>query len=193
MEQEEAIKALIKLTERNIGFTPRTPADFSMLSAMIRRKFENTLSSSTLKRLWGYIGYESTPSPNTLNILSRFNDYNDWDTFVREGKKYTEEDSSVYLTESLVMADSLTPGDVVTVEWFKDKRCVMEYLSDHRFRVNSSSNIKLLAGDEFTLHSLSVGLPMCVSSIARGADTIPGYVGAKNNGVLTITIRLSNR
>lgn len=192
MDKDKAIKALIKVTERNIGFALRTPSDFSMLSMLIRRKFENTVSTSTLKRLWGYVEYSSVPSPNTLNLLSRFNDYSDWETFVKDSGKFTEDDSSLYLTESLVISDSLCTGDVVTVEWFKDKKCVMEYIGDHRFRVNASANIKLLAGDEFTLYSLSVGLPMCVSSITRGSETIPGYVGARNNGVLTITIRRSN-
>ncbi len=187
MEKNIALQNLVNITNYNIGFTPRTPTDFSILFMLIKKKTNSSISISSLKRIWGYVDYRSFPSPNTLNILSRFNEYYDWATFLKENDILTENDVSEYLADSLIYADSLTPGDVLAISWYKDKACTLEYLSEHRFKVLDSSNIKLLADDEVTLHSICVGLPICVSDIVRGDTVIPGYIGAKNNGILKIT------
>lgn len=189
MEKNVALQNLLNLTNQNLGFTPRTPSDFNILAMLIERKTEAKISISSLKRLWGYVNYKNFPSPNTLNILSRFNEYYDWESFLRENDIMTENDISEYLTDSIVYADSLLPGDVIAVEWYKDKGCVIEYISDHRFRVLEAENIKLEPEDVLTIHSICVGLPLSASDILRNDRTIPGYIGAKNNGIMTINFR----
>ena len=93
----------------------------------------------------------------------------------------------------MVTAESLSPGDVLIVEWFKDKMCEMEFLGDYRFKVTLTQNIKLRVNDVLTLHSVTVGLPLSVSMINRGNKVIAGYIGAKSNGVLYIKIQRSNK
>ena len=46
MDEYKALELLLKITIKNLGFTPRTPADFNMASIIIRRKIEATISSS---------------------------------------------------------------------------------------------------------------------------------------------------
>lgn len=57
-----------------------------------------------------------------------------------------------------------------------------------RFRINSSTNIKLIAGDTFTLHTVCVGHPIYVRDIKRGDTHIPAYIGAKHGGISDIKI-----
>lgn len=56
-----------------------------------------------------------------------------------------------------------------------------------KFKVNNSRNIKLEAGDEFTLHILCVGHPIYLSNIRRGDICLPAYIGAKKGGLSSIT------
>lgn len=182
-----ALQSLIQTTNRNFGHTPKTPTDFNELSLMVKKKTGSSISQSSLKRIWGYVNYSNFPSPNTLNILSRFNDFEDWEDFLkRYDKSMPVVETSEFLNGSVVEAEALSEGDILRLNWEDDKFCEIEYLSDHRFRVSESMNIKLMAGDIFTMHSICVGLPFFAADIHRGDERIPGYVGAKNNGITSI-------
>lgn len=74
----------------------------------------------------------------------------------------------------------------IAIEWDKDKSCEIEYISDHRFKVLDSKNFKLLPGDEFLMHPVTVGLPFFAAEIRRGETKIAGYIGARSSGVRSI-------
>lgn len=188
MSKKLALQTLIQITNKNLGFTPKTPTDLNELSWTIQKKTGYTISLSSLKRLWGYVDYKSFPSPNTLNILSRFNDYDDWEDFLKSNELAPAGETSEYLSGSVVDAESLNIGDNLKINWEYDKSCELEYLGDHRFKIIESENIKLQSGDIFTMHSVCVGLPFFAAEISRGSEIIPGYVGAKNNGITSILL-----
>ena len=193
MNKEEAFQNLIELTNKNLKFTPSTPSDFNEVTVILQKKVGHSISLSSLKRLWGYVSYQGFPSPNTLNILCRFNGYYDWSDYLERFDLPEEEEISEFIGGTVIDAESLTRGDILYVYWEQDKSCELEYLSDHRFLVLSSYNIKLLADDIFTMHSVCVGLPFYAASIHRGESQIPGYVGAKNGGVSSITLKKTSR
>lgn len=183
-----ALKSLILTTNKNYGHTPKTPTDFNRLSLSIQKKTGSSISQSSLKRIWGYVNYTNFPSPTTLNILSQFNGFEDWEDFLKRYDKTQPSESSEYLNGSVVDAESLKEGDMLKIAWEDDKCCDLIYLSDHRFRITASQNIKLTEGDTFTMHSACVGLPFFAADIHRGEERIPGYVGAKNNGITSILL-----
>jgi len=51
--------------------------DFEKLSELIFEKTQTRLSLSTLKRIWGKVRYDNTPTIITLNALARFLDFAD--------------------------------------------------------------------------------------------------------------------
>jgi hypothetical protein len=55
--------------------------DFEKLSEKIVEKTHVRLSVSTLKRVWGKVKYESSPTLATLNALARFLEYENWRDF----------------------------------------------------------------------------------------------------------------
>ena len=55
--------------------------DFEGLSREIQEKTGVVLSISTLKRIFGKVSYESSPSVTTLNTLSQFVGFEDWRSF----------------------------------------------------------------------------------------------------------------
>src|SRR5215470_13493404 len=56
--------------------------DFEDLHERILEKTGVSLSSSTLKRIWGKVKYESSPNLATLNALAIFIGFADWRSFV---------------------------------------------------------------------------------------------------------------
>ena len=75
------IDRLRKSIEAQVDRKMRTPKDFDFLSEQIFDKLHQTVSPTTLKRLWGYLSETAVPRTSTLNILSQFVDYENWDAF----------------------------------------------------------------------------------------------------------------
>lgn len=186
MNTKKALTDLIRITNKNLGFEPHTPSEFNQVSFIIQKKTGQTISLSSMKRLWGYVNYNSTPSQNILNILARFNDFDDWEDYLRRYGTEGIDESSHFLNENMVESDSLTSGEEMLISWDKDKSCRLRYIGNHRFLVIESSNIKLMAGDEFMMHSVTVGLPFFAAEIRRGEEFITGYIGARASGVKSI-------
>jgi hypothetical protein len=55
--------------------------DFENLSELILNETKVSLSSSTLKRIWGKVNYTSSPNLATLNVLAQFAGYENWRKF----------------------------------------------------------------------------------------------------------------
>jgi hypothetical protein len=55
--------------------------DFENLSERIFEKTQVRLSVSTLKRIWGKVKYDNSPTMATLNALAQFLDYENWREF----------------------------------------------------------------------------------------------------------------
>lgn len=60
---------------------PATPKDFDCLAADIYEQLHESVSASTLKRVWGYVDSDSTPRITTLNVLAKFIGYSNWHDF----------------------------------------------------------------------------------------------------------------
>ena len=71
---EHLIEKLKEYVESVAGFNLYTPKDFDNLTEYIFKETGSLLSSTTLKRIWGYLheNKENTPRLSTLNILSKF-------------------------------------------------------------------------------------------------------------------------
>ena len=67
---------------RCYGEEPRTQAEFDRLSSAIEQKTGSRLSAYTLKRLFGYVKSNGSPSINTLSILARYTGYTGWTDYV---------------------------------------------------------------------------------------------------------------
>ena len=186
MEKNNALEALVDITNNNLGYVPSTPSEFNELSLLIQKKTGRSLSLSSIKRIWGYVKYEGFPSVTTLNTLAQYNEFKDWESFMIQSLGNSADDSG-FIEESVVNADSLKCGDRLSLGWGSDKSCEIECIGHMRFRVNASKNIKLQAGDKFTLHTLCIGHPLYVCDIERGDARVPAYIGAKKGGVASIS------
>lgn len=198
MDRKIALETLIYLTNCKFGYAPATPSEFGDLCVDITKRTGRSISLSSVKRLWGYVAYDSFPSVTILNILAQYNNYESWAQFMQNDAAPTVSQDSGFLQCNLIDTRTLKAGDRLHLAWAQDKSCVLECFTlddpdaTPRFRVIESHNIKLLPDDTFSLQTLSLGLPVYVTDIERGAQYIPAYIGAKKTGLTTLTLHTAN-
>ncbi|MDR6806118.1 hypothetical protein J2Y45_003310 [Dyadobacter sp. BE34] len=86
--------------EDKLGWGPADSwqtVDFENLSELILKETGVSLSTSTLRRIWGRTEYNHLPSGTTLNTLARFAGASDWRAFVKQNKAITAEPDEQHL------------------------------------------------------------------------------------------------
>ena len=63
---------MLKHIELKYGDKVKTSVDFECLSEDITFNTKQMISSSTLKRIWGYVDYKFFPRESTLDVLAKY-------------------------------------------------------------------------------------------------------------------------
>ena len=176
--------------EKLLGQSLHSPADFQWLIQQIWDKQHTVLSLSTIKRLWGYVPSNGVPRLSTLNTLSQFIDYADWNAYLVALEQRGGNESTMFQGEG-ICTSALQTGDKIEVCWQPNRRCIFCYLGKNQFVVEESKNAKLHIGDRFSAATFMVGHPMYLDNLLLSDGTCTSYVAGKTNG-LTSVIKLNN-
>ena len=181
------IIALRKDIEQRMGQSLQTPNDFQLLIQRIWNERHMVLSLSTIKRLWGYIDSSAHPRLSTLNTLSQFLGYTDWNAYLAALELRSETESDLFKGEGVCSAD-LSINDLLQVSWLPNRQCTFRYLGNNRFEVIESIHAKLQLGDTFEAVAFIIGKPMYLNHLQRQDGTTTSYVAGKRNGITNVTI-----
>lgn len=80
--------------EQVYGQEIKYPRDCEGLAACITEKTGNSISSSTLKRLYGFVKTSSNPSQFTLDTIALYIGYSSWESY--EKSNYSEKEEVEY-------------------------------------------------------------------------------------------------
>ena len=165
----------------------QTPKDFEFLRERIYARLHTLVSRTTLMRLWGYVDEEVTPRKGTLDILSRFLGYQDWESYQENASLPKEQQSSPVMSRKLNVNSDLYIGERLRLTWQPDRVCDVEYLGELSFRVIASENTRIQPGDTFQCSLIVEGEPLYLDNLRKGdgsssAETI-AYVCGKKTGV----------
>ena len=173
---------LLKEVEKVYGRRVATTTDFESLSVVIEQEIGEQLSASTLKRLWGYVGDRRVPRADTLDILAKYCGKKDFKGFCAWLVEESGVDSQ-FFTERYIRASDLAVGDKLSLGWAPDRLVKVECLASGRFRVVSSANSKLKAGDEFEADGFMFNCPLYITTIYREGKILPAYVAGRVHGL----------
>lgn len=176
------LQYLLELVEKQYGRKLSTTTDFESLSVIIEKATGDLLSSSTLKRLYGYVSLNTVPRKTTLDILSRFIGNRDYETF-RISLSNDPQFSSRFFSAKTVTTSELKAGDRLRIGWPANRIVTLNYLGDDLFEVETSVNASLVKGDRFRQVSFMKGYPLYLSRILRDGDYTPAYVAGMNSGL----------
>ena len=156
------IAALKLRFEEIYGIRPATHSDFLDMVTTIENALREHVSESTLERLWGYStreNKEGTVSLRTLNVLARFCGYSGWEDFCRWLKIDQRKESEMFEGQ-VVTSASLDIGARLRIGWQPDRICILRYLGEYVFEVESAENTSLEKGDRFKVVQFQKGRPL---------------------------------
>jgi len=166
--------------EESLGRKMKASSDFTFLSGAIWERTHENLSASTLKRLWGYVDGPDTTRNSTLEILSKFLGFNDWDGFL---EKISESNGSDRVKTEHIRTDDLTVGDLVSVSWKPNRHCTFRYLGNYNFIVEKSENSKLKEGNTFHCSLFILGEPLYLNDLVQGDNPPVAFVVGNKDGL----------
>jgi hypothetical protein len=156
--------------EASIKRKIETPADFDFLRGIIWERTHEQISTSTLKRLWGYVDGVDNARNSTLNVLSKALGYENWDAFILKLKSENMDNSDLVISESVSSGD-LKIGDMLMIAWQPNRVCRLKYLGDNQFEVMESQNSKLKVGDTFRCGLFILGEPVYINDLRQNNGT----------------------
>ena len=156
--------------ETSIKRKIQTPADFDFLRGIIWERTHEQISTSTLKRLWGYVDGIDNARNSTLNVLSKALGYESWDAFILKLKLENMDNSDLVMSESVSSSD-LKIGDRLMIAWQPNRVCLLNYLGDNQFEVMESQNSKLKVGDTFRCGLFILGEPVYINDLRQNNGT----------------------
>lgn len=171
------------------GFSMQTRRDFDRLAELVFHRTGETISTTTLRRFWGYQEQrdDRTVAPHTLNQLSRMLGHADWNGFCEHasaGSPQSEERQSGFVSKNNFLdSESLNFGDRIAVTWLPDRRIVIEYQGVEVFRVISAEHTQLLKDDVFSCAHFVQGQPLLCRSLIRVGFATSNYVCGKRSGI----------
>lgn len=95
MNIEDIIVELRKKVVETFGHRVSTTTDFNNLSHEIFMKCKTQVSESTLKRIWKYVNDTPNPRVTTLDILSQYCGYENFDVFSEEAIRVWQKSSKL--------------------------------------------------------------------------------------------------
>lgn len=181
------LQSLLDAVEKKYGAPLMSTNDFNVLSALLKFEGRETLSASTLKRLWRYVSQETTPRKTTLDVLARFVGYKDFRDY-RLSLLGESSESSEFLETYTLAASDIANGETVVLGWEPNRLIKIVKKSDDLFEVTESLNSKLCEGDRFQCSFFFKGLPLVMPYVERSGQRLPSYIAGKAKGLNLIKI-----
>ncbi|MCM1347941.1 MAG: hypothetical protein NC338_00900 [Firmicutes bacterium] len=179
------IECLRQDIEQRVGRPINTPSDFNFLYLEIQKKFNQSPSISTLKRMWAYVTNTSSRSMSTLNILSRYCGYRDWNHYVESLMRESRVESG-FLSVNTLLSSSLHEGDRIVCTWNPGRRLEAVYMGNNQYVVSHVENSKLPENATFTNLIFTKGLPLVATDVRIDGQPMGNYVAGEKNGITSI-------
>lgn len=182
--QQAHAEKLKESIENVCGYKLRTPRDFEQLAKNIFDNTRQLLSTTTIKRFWGYLKEKEDQKPriSTLNILSQYVGYPDYETFCKLHSTDAECESA-FLHNNCLIARSLFKGNRLRVMWNPGRCITIEYIGLNMFKVIESINSKLCQNDIFICERIIENSPLLLSNLIHNNGEPVNYICGKKGGV----------
>ena len=180
--KQNDIETLKRAVEEAVDMIPLHDRHFHTLRKVIFERTGQYISSTTLKRLWGYLNEPFNPRETTLSILAKTVGYDNWNLFQNrdlQEQSETKISSSPKLNEYINVLEDLNIRDRVLLFWHPRRECIVRYLGDMQFEVEEVKNTNLQPGDIFTTHMIMSGHPLYLSNLKREDMKPMAYICGK--------------
>ena len=166
MDHSYKLNAIAKVKqafEVALGHKCTVSGDFDEMREYVFQRTGQYVSSTTLKRIWGYLKEPHHANHSTLNLLALALGYSSWENFQNNNEDnltITRVASSPKLGKYINVVRDLKAGDRIYLFWHPGRECLIEYVGDIKFRVVESMKTRLKPGDIISTHIIVPGHPL---------------------------------
>ena len=162
------------------------PQQCEALAMAIKEETGETLGTTTLKRMFGFVNGPASPRLSSLDIIARYLGYPDYYLLSKD----LGEDTDISDFRSVDGIDSvdLEAGERVRISYHPNRRLLLSYIGENRYVVVESEGSKLLAGDRLVIAGLYVGFELLISDVEREGEHLGAYQAAKQGGLTDVEI-----
>ena len=176
---------IIELLKRKSGSDLRLPSDCELLSLDIESKTGVRIGATTLKRLLGFAQDERQPHTSTLDAIAHYLGYTHWDELAKiEDQGNSDFDSP----DGEIRSADLQVGCELEITYLPDRRVVLFYLGNNRYRIQQSENSKLLVGDEVEILSFVLHHPLLVMQVWRNGQSLGQFTAGRISGLSSVRV-----
>ena len=161
----------------------RTPRDFVYLSESISGRTHQYVSPTTLKRIWGYLKESTNTRKSTLNILSEFAGYDDWEDFSANYREVITGTKEGLVSGAKLDYKDIKPGSSIEISWMPDSYCRMLCTGEHQFEITDSKKCGLKKGDTLNCYLFLEGEALYFTDLVIKGAKYDVYKVGKIGGV----------
>lgn len=178
-----------KRVENRYGKEVRYSKDCEVLAHMISNETKETISATTLLRLFGFTKSKpENPRLYTLDIIAKFIGFQSWDEAINKGS--INDDGSYFEGIDKVTITDLEIGQILTLCYSPDRILKLKFLGSFRFEVIQSEKSKLKIGDLLNILRLDLTYPLICEKVIRSNKDMGSFKGGENGGIIKISIDL---
>ena len=176
---------IIELLKEKSGNQLRQPSDCEFLSLDIVSKTRVRIGATTLKRLLGFAHDERTPHASTLDAIAHYLGYAHWEELLLIEDKGN---SGFSTSDEEIRSVELQPDVHVEITYLPDRRVVMQYLGNQRYRIVESENSKLQKGDELEIQNFVLHHPLLVLNVLREGESLGQFTAGRVSGLTSVKV-----
>ena len=176
---------IIELLKEKSGNQLRQPSDCEFLSLDIESKTRVRIGATTLKRLLGFAHDERTPHASTLDAIAHYLGYAHWEELLLIEDKGN---SGFSTSDEEIRSVELQPDVHVEITYLPDRRVVMQYLGNQRYRIVESENSKLQKGDELEIQNFVLHHPLLVLNVLREGESLGQFTAWRVSGLTSVKV-----
>lgn len=177
--------SIIEYLGKVLGTPVRYPSDCERLSLDIQSKLNEVIGVTTLKRLFGFVNDVKSPRSSTLDILARYAGYPSYEEMART---VCPKGDSAYEKAPDIDVTDLRVGTIIVFRYLPDRKVMVKYLGDLRFRVLESFGSSLHPEDIIVTSYFCWQQPLKIDLVQRGDRNLGRYVAGKVSGLTSIEV-----
>jgi hypothetical protein len=169
--------------EQKFNSPVRYSKDCENLANAISNETRSKISGSTIKRIFGIIPTNHTPSLYTLDVISKYLGYPNFDELINEFRAPIK--SNNLLLKELIVSD-VNFEERLEVHYDKNHFIAFKRKDTCNFETLESNDKRLAVGDTFTFKQINLNYPLFIENLIRGEQAKGDAILGKIYGVRTI-------
>lgn len=177
---------IIQLINRKFNTAIKYSQQCEVLALDIKEATGQSISTTTLKRMLGFVNGPAHSRQSSLDIIAQYLGYPDYKSLTLDLGEIS------YISEFTpienISSEDLEPGEQIKITYDPNRTILLSYLGYNLYRIDESYMSKLLKDDKLLISGFYIGFELLISDVERSGKHLGSYIAAKQGGLTSIEI-----